>query len=93
MDIGLLDYLVLKASPTFASDLRRTPELCASALRRIDDPQAFGIDEWNEAGAYLCPGYEQRADCESARRALTEALQAVAARRAGGHESGGPWRA
>lgn len=74
MEIGLLDYLVLRTSPTFVSSLRVAPGLCASAIRRIDDAEAFGIDEWNEAGAYLCPGYVARGDCESARRALAEAL-------------------
>lgn len=73
MDIGLLDYLALKASPTFISSLRHAPELCAGAVRRID-PLAFDVGEWNEAGSYLCPGFAARPDCESARSALIEAL-------------------
>ena len=75
MDIGLLDYLVFKTSPTFMSSLRAAPGVCASAIRSIEDARAFDVDDWNEAGAYLCPGYATRPDCESARSALVEALE------------------
>lgn len=80
MEIGLLDYLVLETSPTFVSNLREEPTLCAGALWRLADPRQFDLEEWNEAGEYLCPGYKRQPDCESARLALAEALGGLAAR-------------
>ena len=73
MEVGLLDYLTLKASPTLLSDLPLRPGLCLHAVL-FTEAGLFDVGEWNRAGAYLSAGYVPQEDPAAAKAALIEAL-------------------
>ena len=76
MEMSLLDYLVRRTCLSYISDLRFHPLECALALRSLDDPGAFSLEDWNRSGSYLSSLYSPpQKDCRSARAALAAALE------------------
>ena len=57
MEMSLLDYLVRRTCLSYISDLRFHPLECALALRSLDDPGAFSLEDWNRSGSYLSSLY------------------------------------
>lgn len=77
MIMSLLDYLVFNTSAAYLSDLRFRLGECAHALRELDNPEAFALDEWNRAGVYLVSAYKPQSSCRAAQDAIVRSLDAV----------------
>ena len=65
--------MTLTSGEAYISDL---PYHKSSVLERMGDVTLFGIEEWNEAGSYLCPSeYKKQVSPHAARRKLLRALK------------------
>ena len=76
MSIDLLEYVTLTSGEAHISDLPYHKGSVRRVLERMGDVTLFSIEEWNEAGSYLCPSeYKKQVSPHAARRELLRALK------------------